>query len=100
MSDTKFEERKWELLDGYQVGVRVDYGDGFFTVASCQIYNRGKANAHLIAAAPDMYEMLERLKVVVDDYDYDLFCSRGAGEWSQPDASTEIDALLAKARGE
>ena len=58
------------------------------------------ANAHLIAAAPEMYRMLERLKPMIEDYDYDLFCERATGEWSEPEISTEIEKLLAKARGQ
>lgn len=45
------------------------------------------ANASLMAAAPDMYELLERLS-------HALF-AENADEWSE-----EINFLLAKARGE
>lgn len=47
------------------------------------------ANAYLIAAAPEMYAMLERCA--------EAFGTMGA---SYRDAEAEIDALLAKARGE
>lgn len=109
MSDTKFTKGEWEVFDsGYWKGV--DCGETSIVVFGIdkddlegvrgETQEEAAANANLISAAPEMYEMLERLKVVVDDYDYDLFCSRGVGEWSQPDVSTEIDVLLAKARGE
>ena len=47
------------------------------------------ANAHLIAAAPDMYEMLEHIEDALDD-------SSGCGEISVE----KIRKLLKKARGE
>ena len=58
MSKEKFTQGEWLLKDGYQVGIKVSFGDGFFTLASCQVFNEGKANAHLISAAPDMFECL------------------------------------------
>jgi hypothetical protein len=48
-----------------------------------------KANAHLIAAAPEMYEMLEMLNSMPTD---------GAKEFLE--SSNAVTELLAKARGE
>lgn len=70
------------------------------TVLVCDTYvtgSEGYANANLIASAPEMYEMLERLKKECQIF-YDEF-----GEPSNPDyeaAFVEIDNLLSKARGE
>lgn len=52
--------------------------------------NQGKANAHLMASAPDMYAMLEELSDCFGQKDCSWSVSKGI----------EIDKLLAKARGE
>ncbi|AUR98282.1 coil containing protein [Vibrio phage 1.248.O._10N.261.54.F1] len=85
MSEAKFTKGEWRILDKYQVGVNVNFGDGFFTIASCQIFNEAKANAHLIAAAPEMHQMLVQLQT-----------EGGLGIARH----RQIDRLLAKARGE
>lgn len=54
----------------------------------------------MLDAAPEMYAMLEKAKTLIEDYDYDCFCSRGSGEWSEPESAIEIEKLLAKARSE
>jgi hypothetical protein len=87
MSEAKFTKGEWKILDKYQVGINVDFGDGFFTVASCQVFNEAKANAHLIAAAPEMYSELDELSGIIRRMGVDS-------------ASDRIDLLLAKARGE
>ncbi|AUR93301.1 coil containing protein [Vibrio phage 1.186.O._10N.286.49.E3] len=91
MSEAKFTKGPWRILDKYQVGVNVNFGDGFFTIASCQVFNEAKANANLIAAAPEMYEMLETLTESqnMEDAEHLLRENR-----------LEILELLAKARGE
>ena len=85
MSKTKFTKGPWIIKNNFQVGCEVDFGDGFFTLADCQIFNDGRANAHLIAAAPEMYEALEEL--------YRTFEMGEALE-------SKVERLLAKARGE
>lgn len=78
MTETKFTKGEWKIRDGYEVGISVTFGSGFFTVASCQLFNEAKANAHLIAAAPEMYDFI------------------GTYMGGHPEA----ELLLAKARGE
>ncbi len=98
MSDTKFTNGEWKAeyyttkCDGadrvlaYEVWsdgpcvVRKTYTD----YVDDKINNELLANAHLIAAAPEMYEMLESLR----------------GDYDQCATAECIDALLAKARGE
>lgn len=80
----KFTQGEWHVTDDDCEGVTTSQS----TECVCYI-NRSqkefKSNAPLIAAAPDMYRMLETLRE-----DYGLLTVVGK----------EIDALLAKARGE
>jgi len=99
MSETKFTKGEWHCIDGTIIGEQV-----LFVHATELGVNKGIvcrltkqvdthislslediANAHLIAAAPDMYKMLESLRD-----DYGLLTTVGK----------DIDKLLAKARGE
>ena len=57
-------------------------------------YKKWSANAHLIAAAPDVYEKLEKLVERVEQMQYDHNTSDGDL------ALDEARAALAKARGE
>lgn len=54
----KFTQGPW-LVNRYSVGVKVDFADGWFEIAKATVFNEGEANAHLIAAAPELYEALE-----------------------------------------
>ena len=88
MSDTKFTPGPWE-----RVGAKVLDQEGF-TIAKCgwigQSDEEGLKNGDLIAAAPEMYAMLERIM----DY-------RTGGPFiANPTKTEEIYNLLAKARGE
>lgn len=86
MSKTKFTNGNWEF-DGELV-----MSEG--TVIADPIYTGDEevtANAHLIAAAPEMYVMLETVLNVLD----------GRAEYTHEDISKSyIQKLLAKARGE
>lgn len=84
MSEAKFTKGPWRILDKYQVGIDVNFGDGFFTIASCQAFNEAKANAHLIAAAPEMYYALQEALPLI----------------SHKAVIGVINEALAKARGE
>jgi hypothetical protein len=100
MAEVKFTNGKWEVVEasehhgfyvedsnGYTVadlyfmsklsGARVDHGDN------------AKANAHLIASAPEMYEMLRALSEMSSE-DAKLYL----------EGSSDVIDLLAKARGE
>jgi hypothetical protein len=85
-----------------------NYGMGY-PIAECRItpanplwakgpdHNEGEANAHLISTAPELYEaLIAARKHIVDGFRnicHDFPESRMAGV-------TQIDAALAKARGE
>ncbi len=99
MSDEKFTQGEWEVVHasshhGYYV-----QDDNGVTVCDLYYMSNGrhyhhqnkfdaKPNAHLIAAAPEMYRLLE----TISDY-YKLT----GGECHH---ESEIESLLAKARGE
>ena len=108
MSEAKFTKGEWVIDYRGTLGHVKSIKGGAITptvarydfVSPSLTNKEKKANAHLIAAAPDMYKMLERLKSIIEDYDYDLFCERATGEWSEPEISTEIEKLLTKARGQ
>jgi hypothetical protein len=93
MSEAKFTKGDWKISDGYRVGVEVSFGDGFFNIATCQIFNEAKANAHLIASAPEMYRVIEQI-VRWQDSD--------GGELDEymNNSNIAFKMLLAKARGE
>lgn len=96
MGEAKFTEGKWEFAGdcvmvagsggvyGYppKPGVICGLSDGEY------IENYNSADGHLIAASPEMYEMLEYVMICAARQDNSLI-----------DAS-EIRSLLAKARGE
>ena len=94
MSEAKFTSSEW-VVDVYPAGAQVD------VVSECgrktlhcnkryfseNLTDEDLANAHLIAAAPEMYEMLEKIaKSTVHDKNYAT--------------AKPIFDLLAKARGE
>ena len=85
MSKTKFTPGPW-LFSSYKSGTSVIVIDGKeFGVATVNYPNRD-ANAHLIAAAPDLYEALDNLE---------------NDDGSIPDHAWKlVQAALAKARGE
>jgi len=87
VSDTKFTKGPWEVDNGARIycddltGSIVAEACGFEFVSRCK--EEEIANAHLIAAAPEMYAMLDDLRQYVGD-----------------ESREEIEELLAKARGE
>ncbi len=109
MSETRFTPGPWRL-DAEEVATVLG-PDGFMT-ADCLILSvrkgaptdkRCRANAHLIAAAPDLYAAV---KAAVEAYD-EMVASLGDDDTSEP-APGSLDspditlarAALAKARGE
>ncbi len=102
MSETRFTAGPWATFD-HGVGELVVFASGGIEHAVCSLddsdknyswkdgYSLGdeaKANAHLIAAAPDMYLELVEIKEQLQFENY-----RG-------DIRDRIDSVLAKARGE
>lgn len=87
MSEAKFTKGEWKIQDdGYgMIGVILKKGLGILIGRKSK---ETQANAHLIAAAPEMYDLLERL-TSHDNCKKDIIHLFG-----------EADNLLAKARGE
>ena len=86
MSEPKFTPGPW-LFSSYKSGNSVIVTDGKeFDVATVNYPNRD-ANAHLIAAAPELYEALEELLIQTRQYGH------------EPEIAM-AEAALAKARGE
>lgn len=94
MSKEKFTQGEWKVMN--QTG-RLDYSYMVYTGDECARTSEveSKANADLIAAAPDMYSKLKdlsKLMAMLDPYTPDLM--------ELDCVTSEIDELLAKARGE
>ena len=80
--EAKFTKGEWFVdNDGYftRVSARQEFGN----VSVCTLPSGRSSSAHLIAAAPDMYELIERI-----------------GKADQVWSMEEIQELLTKARGE
>ena len=94
MSETKFTPGPW-LFSSYKSGNSVIVIDGKeFDVATVNYPNRD-ANAHLIAAAPELYEALEGLLADITEYQEINNLGGQNNHWQ-----VKAKAALAKARGE
>lgn len=102
--ETKFTKGEWEVIDGTLVGEQVLFvhvnGNGVVCILTNQVDAHlpvsveGKANAHLIAAAPEMYHMLNRVIQAQKDADNEIEHSDLLHFLYD-----DIEKLLAKARG-
>ena len=97
MSEAKFTNGKWvafyphELLNDGHISVETESGKLiYFREVHKTTLEEQAANANLIAAAPEMYEMLEDAA--------DMLFQSGEAEFRSH--GMEIRKLLAKARGE
>jgi cytochrome c len=86
--NTKFTKGEWNVTTHKNIATG-SVSHAINRIDGCLTMEQGINNAHLIAAAPDMYAMLEALKWV-------LFAI-GNGVSLE---TSQVDALLAKARGE
>lgn len=105
MNEAKFSKGPWEVCsDDWNLGERPD--DAMFSIvsedkewhiATVLDAEGAEANAHLIAAAPEMYAFLEQL---ANEFQV-VSCSDSArtGEWFDK-RIRRIERKLAKARGE
>ena len=86
MSNEKFTSGEWHAkvhgIGGLNIGIVYINGGGFDVSGAPDCV----ANAHLIAAAPDMYQLLQHISISME-------CEHGVD-------CNEINELLAKARGE
>lgn len=84
MSNEKFTKGPWF----YEEATGEIYSDNYAEII-CDMLPTGDeefdANAALVAVAPEMYELLQKLRA---HYNFSEYCEN------------EVDALLAKARGE
>lgn len=108
MTEPKFTPGPWHI--GYGKTVESLGGGDFFAIglktdpdwtAICllspadSVSNIDKANAHLIAAAPDLYEALDGLLADITEYQEINFLGGENNHWQ-----VRARAALAKARGE
>ena len=97
--DTKFTKGEWEIFGDW--GIRAKRSERQLADNVCHAtfeYDRGGsgegfANANLIAAAPDMYAMLEELSGISENYQESIIF------WIHENKN-KVEELLAKARGE
>ena len=102
MMKTNFTKGEWKLYE-YQTMVNIEVGKGAMTICEmettsghgCDVHlsTEQKANAHLIAAAPDMYAMIESMSKLRDGE------MHTAIDWIL-DNTDDLMSLLKKARGE
>ena len=92
--ETKFTKGKWNFCSDGNVYAFLNNGGAnkLFSTETKSIFlsEEEKANAHLIAAAPEMYEALEQVMTTLSSDGFGCFDNTCA----------EIGKLLAKARGE
>ena len=97
MTDKKWTPGPWRVSDDGGFGFAVHSVDPTWdTVCECNYYD---GNAHLIAAAPDLYDALEKCVEELESQLHDGF----DGVWHESDFEKELSlyrAALAKARGE
>lgn len=105
MSDPKFTKEEWEVANGLLVGDQVLFVHAYPKQVICRLTKQvdttpltdeDVANAHLIAAAPEMYALLDGLVEYLDEitlsYSYDMD--------ERDKHISNINQLLTKARGE
>ena len=115
MSEAKFTKGKWRCIDGTKIGEQVlfvdatnfdekssgDIGVGVICRLTKQVNlhkaltDEDVANANLIAAAPEMYELLKEFIPMDED-------GNGSHEYNEGSEymGEMVNKLLAKARGE
>jgi hypothetical protein len=94
MNETKWTQGPWST-NWQDNGTEVFGADGYWLMSMKRITEELKANARLIAAAPELYEALEECKRVLSDLQStQLEGTRTRAAWEK------ARAALAKARGE
>ena len=97
MCEAKFTKGEWgvkrTVISDFRVKVKDKKGEQGKIIGDIRM----KANAHLIAVAPEMYGLLIRLEKECEMF-YSEFGEPSCGQYEA--AFTEIRKLLAKARGE
>jgi hypothetical protein len=89
--ETKFTKGKWDaVIDEWQSFINSDDGLIAELGFSHVTHQTAVSNAHLIAAAPEMYQALEQIMTTLSSDGFGCF----------DNTCSEIGKLLAKARGE
>ena len=89
MSEAKFTKGEWHVKPCGDMGFNVcALSKGVSVYSTVKAVNDAKFDANLIACAPEMYEQLQEVSNWLNS-------QLGFGDWHK-----EIEALLAKARGE
>lgn len=88
---------KWTIVDGSDSG-HCCFKESILDENGNNVCELWSEHAHLIAAAPEMYALLERAKEVML-YTYDVTDYPADGNTDCDICAREIDSLLAKARG-
>lgn len=106
MSEAKFTKGPWEVVDGYYPSfIEIKCGE-MMDISICWhatdlSYSDGverRANAHLMASAPELYKMVE---ILIGNYQEVASVLEHDGyKTSYLEDAKAVDALLAKARGE
>lgn len=104
MTDTKFTKGEWTIDNtGYYTRILID------SCVMCRIQPTNIHNAHLIASAPAMYEMIKELahelNLAIDECNEYRAIGINSSTESDPDyidkqTINESQVLLSKARGE
>lgn len=92
MSNTKFTPGPWDVYVGDDESIRIVTDERRICDVTIYLDEVDGANAHLIAAAPDMYEALKALRALVGTTEADW---QSLYEYSKKLA----DAAIAKAEG-
>lgn len=101
MTDTKFTPGPWRVTDAAGAGcyrIRTEPSKNDYGIEIAETFLHGssdEANAHLIAAAPELYAALEEARLQIE-YLHEKFSETGSGN----NVLAKIDAALDKARGE
>ena len=100
MSEEKFTQGEWVVEDS-----RAIVCDGFKVAYACSGSNipfisKVSANAHLIAAAPEMYKMLDSIFNIEHERGGSLGVDGSFHYRVSEDVFKKVGFLLAKARGE
>ncbi len=94
-----FTKGEWKVDATYSTFININTDSACIASVDVEgsIYSEEElANAHLIAAAPDMYAILEKLMKAMDNHDVWWVNCPDSGGFD----TNEIEDLLKKARGE
>ncbi len=101
---TNFTKGEWKVDATYSTFININTDSACIADVDVEgsIYSEEElANAALIAAAPDMYKVIEELCAEVESLDDIIYGDRGCGEIQEPlESVVKARAILKKARGE